>query len=185
MALQYIHFVVFVSQLSVDENCCRLNLILFEFIHPAPLCGNCQLLSECLRFSGFFSKVGSGALPISALIYYLRCDGTHRPRNKCSPHFVLFLYARAAVRTLWTPRQRRQSWPLTLPPSSVWFSNAAALTLGSLSVAGGRGSWGRRRPRSLCRAAEADMGRDVSGSTGRPRLIDVNGHDHHRWLQNK
>ena len=70
-------------------------------------------------------------------------------------------------------------WPL-------WHHSANPVPL---SVAGQQGSWGCRRPRLLFRAAEADMGKEVSNGIGRLSLIDFTSHillrHNHHWLRNK
>lgn len=156
------------------------------------------LFSEFLML-GFY-EVGRGAFscclrrtPISVFIHYLWCISTHRPRNTHSPQFYFLLlthkYFRVAdISTAVSPRDLCVScspnlWPLPLHPKHHSVNPVP------LSSAGQQGSWGCRRPRLLFRAAEADMGRQVSDGIGRLSLIDFTSHillcHNHHWLRIK
>lgn len=125
------------------------------------------------------------------LIHYLWRIGTRRPRNTHSPHFY-FLLGHTNISELLTiltavsPRDLRVSAAPNLCPLSPQHHGANPVPL---SVAGQQGSWGCRRPRLLFRAAEADMGKEVSNGIGRLSLIDFTSrillrHNHH-GLRNK
>lgn len=138
------------------------------------------------------SPVASAALP-SLLIHYLWRIGTHRPRNTHSPHFYFLLPTYKYLRVADNPdccqsTRPRCQCPLLTSALSLT-PNATALTPVPLSVAGQQGSWGCRRPRLLFRAAEADMGKEVSNGIGRLSLIDFTSHillrHNHHWLRTK
>lgn len=137
------------------------------------------------RLAGAPSPAASASLPVSGLIHYLWCEGTHRPRNKHSPHRILALYLQVkktldsltSCQSAWTRRRATADlWPVPSP------STASANTP-PLPIAGRQGSWGSQGPRWLCRAAEAGMGNVLDGII-RLRLSDITGHNHH-WLRNK
>lgn len=131
-------------------------------------------------------------LPLPALIHYLYRRGTHMPGNTHSPVFN-FLLPHRSFQSCW------QAWVLSVhatsvsvllltpdppaPPSQPLHCGANPVPL---LVAGQQGSWGCRL---LFRAAEADMGEEVSNGIGRLGLFDFTSHillrRKHHWLRNK
>lgn len=158
-----------------------------------------EFLMLCVFVCFFFCNVGRGAFscclhctPISSLIYYLWRAGTQMPTNTHSPIFDTppsqpRRSQRVADRLECCHSERpecqcRSSTPSDLPtPATHCSSNPWPL-----SVAGQQGSWGWRL---LYRAAEADMGEEVSNGTGGLGLINFTSHillcHNQRRLRNK
>ena len=146
-----------------------------------------------------FYEVGRGGLLLLPLPHSHLCAHPlfmahrHAQAQKYTLPTLLLFYSDSQIfQSCWHPDccQSVRPWcqchsePLTSLAPHRHSANPA-----SLSLAGQQGSWGCRRPQLLFRAAEADMGKEVSDGIGRLSLIDFNSHilfcHNHHWLRIK